>query len=393
MGAFNGTLNSNEIYASLYNLIISQQTFAENIKGVNALVDRARVDGSLYGDQKLYYATDVLKSAVWGNDAEATNLLALHRPAAPSVQAIVLNKFRQISLTLDDYLSKRAWGNENSFAQFTSVMMGWIGETKRVYDATTYNAFIGTDETATGDQTRTLALSTILSGLSGEEKARVEGQSIARDLADLLVNLTDISRDYNDYGYLRSYEDGEIKVIWNAAWLNKIAKLDLPTIFHKDVMDKFEDKLPPRYFGTVITSTNVSTYSASTPAAGKPIDSDTSVYTPGAGNVNGTLRSLIERDFTISGTNYHVFAGDEIPAGAKVGSTAAVDTAAYGEFYIEDANVMYKVIVKYPPYMSAFEVGTSFFNPKSLTENHYLTWGHNTLEHLKGYPMITVKAA
>ena len=41
--------------------------------------------------------------------------------------------------------------------------------------------------------------------------------------------------------------------------------------------------------------------------------------------------------------------------------------------------------------MSAFEVGTSFFNALSLTENHYLIWGHNTLEHLMNYPMVTVK--
>ena len=58
----------------------------------------------------------------------------------------------------------------------------------------------------------------------------------------------------------------------------------------------------------------------------------------------------------------------------------------------ENANIICKVLVKLPPYMSAFEVGTSFFNPKSLTENHYLTFGHNTLEYLKNYPFITVKA-
>ena len=42
--------------------------------------------------------------------------------------------------------------------------------------------------------------------------------------------------------------------------------------------------------------------------------------------------------------------------------------------------------------MSAFETGTTFFNPRSLTENHYLTFGHNTLKYLKNYPFITVKA-
>ena len=36
MGAFNGTLNSNEIFAGLYNMIISQQVFADNIKGTKS---------------------------------------------------------------------------------------------------------------------------------------------------------------------------------------------------------------------------------------------------------------------------------------------------------------------------------------------------------------------
>ena len=42
--------------------------------------------------------------------------------------------------------------------------------------------------------------------------------------------------------------------------------------------------------------------------------------------------------------------------------------------------------------MTAFETGTEFFNPRSLTETHYLIWGYNNLEHLKNYPFITAKA-
>lgn len=107
MATFTGMLNTNEIFAALYNMIISQQVFADNIADTKAtLVDMARVDGGLYGDTKLYYATDALKSTRWGNDAEATNLLAINRPEAPKCQAIELDEFRQISLTIDDYLSK-----------------------------------------------------------------------------------------------------------------------------------------------------------------------------------------------------------------------------------------------------------------------------------------------
>lgn len=101
MPGFNGQLRSNEIFSSLYNMIISQQVFADNIAGTySRLMEMNRVDGSLYGDTKLYYATDVLESKPWGNDAEATNLLQLHRPEGPDVQAIHLDQFRQISLTV-----------------------------------------------------------------------------------------------------------------------------------------------------------------------------------------------------------------------------------------------------------------------------------------------------
>jgi hypothetical protein len=98
---FTGTLNPNQIFGALYNQIISQRVFSDNIKGTySELVDRSRVDGTLYGDTKLYYATDCLTSVPWGADDEAMNLLALHRPPAPECQAIVMNQFRQIALTV-----------------------------------------------------------------------------------------------------------------------------------------------------------------------------------------------------------------------------------------------------------------------------------------------------
>ena len=51
MANFNGQLRPNEIFASLYNMVISQQVFADNLSGTfSDLVDMARVDGTLYGD-------------------------------------------------------------------------------------------------------------------------------------------------------------------------------------------------------------------------------------------------------------------------------------------------------------------------------------------------------
>lgn len=364
MPNYNGQLNTNEIFSAIYNMIISQQVFANNIKGTkSSLVDAARVDGTLYGDTKLYYSTDVLKSAPWGNDAEAVNLLALHRPKDPSVQAVTLDKFRQISLTVDNYLSKRAFSTENAFSEFNSVMLGWIRDTKKVYDSTTYNAFLGTEETTVGKQDVSVVI-TEDADANAEVNNRIMAMTVAKTMADILVDLEDVSRDYNDYQYLRSYTADDFRFVWNAAWVNQIRKVDLPTIFHKDIIDRFaEYTLPARYFGTV---------------------NDTSV-TESDGL---TIRSLVEQDVTAPSGNVHLFAGDIIPAGVTLVTGGAITYPSY----TEDSSIAFKIVHKQSiPYMSAFEVGTSFFNPKSLTENHYLTFGHNTLVHLKEFPLITAR--
>ena len=271
------------------------------------------------------------------------------------------------------------------------LALGANAQVKKVYDETTYNAFVGTNISSADVNTLSVDLTTALSGLSGVEKARMTAMVISQNLADLFDDLGDVSRKYNAYNFLRSYSYEDIKVIWNKKYINQIRKVDLPTIFDsKGLMEKFtEYSLPSRYFGTVITSSNISTYSDSTPAPGKPIDSDNNQYTPGVGNANGTIRSLIEKDVTVGGTPYHVFAGDEIPSGATI--VASTGNFLPGEVYIEDSKVICKVITKLPPYMSAFQVGTSFFNPRSLTETNYLTFGHNTLEQILDSAYVTVK--
>lgn len=369
------TLNPNEIFATIANMIISQEVFADNLGKHQSLVEKARVDGSLYGDKKLYYATDVLESHPWGADSEASNLLALDRPADPAVQDITLNVFRQIRLTVDNYLSKRAWSTEGAFSSFQSVMLGWMRETKRVYDGTLYNVFIGATETSSGSQIQNVDVTSARGSASSEEEAnRLEAEAIAQKIANLLVEMGDYSRAFNDYGYLRSYADESIKVIWNAEQLNKIRKVDLPTIFHKEgLIEKMEqDVLPARYFGRAVA--------ASDKGSGKVINGD-GEYDP----TKGTIRSRVEKKVGTA----HYFPGDELASGATVKSGGDFEEA---EVYVVDSTVLCKILVKLPPMMSAFEVGTSFFNPRSLTENHYLTFGHNTLEYLKNYPFITVKA-
>lgn len=373
MPAFNGQLNSNEIFAAIYNMIISQQVFADNIyETKETLADMSRVDGSLYGDTKLYYSTDVLKSFEWTGDAEAQNLLRLHRPEAPECQAITIDTFRMIPLTVDNYLSKRAWGTEGAFSAFNSQMLGWMRDTKRVYDATMFNTFVGTTTSLVGKQNKQVNIPvepTSDSDVELEAYNRLVAQTLATEMADLIVDIEDVSRDYNDYGNLRSFNVDDLVFVWNSEQVNKIKKLDLPTIFHKEgLMDKFaEHTLPARYFGNVNASGG----------------------TTSATNI--TVRSLIEKDYNTVEPNQpgydakkHVFPGDLLP-----GNTNYEANETYGE----DPSIVCKIYHKDSiPFMTAFETGTEFFNPRSLTETHYLIWGYNGLEYLKNYPFITVKA-
>ena len=350
MPNFSGKLNANEIFGSLFNMIISQEVFSDNIKG-DDLVDKARVDGTLFGDTKLYYASDALATSEWGNDVEAQDLLKLHRPAAPECQAIVLNQFRQVSLTVDQYLSKRAWMNEGAFTSFNSAMETWMNDTKKVHCATLYNAYIGTTTGASNKANIEIPLSDVTA--TGVEGNKLKGELIAQHMADLLSDMTDYNRDYNDYKYLRRYSPSEVKFIWNSKFVNMIRYTSVPEIFHKEGIDLVGDSLPARYFGEVNTD---------------------------ATNGDGTkVRSLIEQ---VIGDN-HYFAGDLIDTS---------DTAPAGTSYTQDDDVICKVVVKLPPFMSAFSVATDFFNPKSLTDNKYLTFGYNTLEYFKAYPFLTVHA-
>lgn len=359
---YNGQLRTNTIYSAIFNMIIDQRVFSDNIKGTNArYMEEAREDGTLYGDTRLWYSCDILKSRDWLNDQESSKLLELERPEAPKCQAITIDQFRIIKVTLDNYLTKQAWSTEGAFSQFNSVVESMLSTTKRVYDSTLWNTFVCTHETSIGKQKVNITLPKAPAASATEQDVeaynRLSAQTIAKKIADIFDELQDPNRDYNDYGYMRSYDASDFRVIWNSSYLNTITKLDIPTIFNKDIYgDLLSDKLPAKYFGKI----NM--------AGGTTPDTNT------------TIRSLIETDYG----SVHVFPGELLP-----------NKTAYqaNTTYTEDATIVCKIYKKGAvPYMSAFSVATSFFNPQSLTDTRMLIFGHNTLQQLHNYPFITVRA-
>lgn len=362
---WNGQLASNDVYSDLWNVLIRHEVFTDNYTDANKSVfDLSKVDGGLYGDRILYTSYDIGETYDWLGDAEASKLLDVNRNETEITQDIVLDKFRQTFTTTDAYLSKRAWTDESAFGQFNSALLQNLKDTKDTFDELYFNTFLGTDETDIGKQKQEITLQkvgTSETNAETEARNRIDSQHIAQFTSDLIVDLQDSTREYNDYGYRRKYKADDLIAVWNSEWVNKIDKMSQPITFNADkaLADKFgQYKLPARYFGTRKTAGGTST---------------------------GVERTLVEGDFTGSDNKkVHLMPGDIIPTGA---------TYKANEAYVEDKTIVYKLMHKKSlPYMVGFNASTNFQNPRALLENNYITWGFNTLEHLHNYPFITVRA-
>lgn len=360
--AFNKTLNTNELYESLANMIINQEVFSDNIGNVNnSLLNAAMEDVGQYGDTVLKYFTDILQTNDWMGIEESANLLNTDLGPDPVCEAFTIDKMKQIRLTILPFLSKRAFATEGAYGQFTDVMKQNIIQTKDVSLNAEYNAFIGTAGTALHPDTKNEYGQKVLCQLSADTPHAL---SIAKKVADIITELTEPSRDWNDLKFMRSFKKEDIIIVWSADFLNSITKQDLPIIFHNNVFDDLTKfVLPGKYFGDVLGS--------------------------GAGGNGGVSkqgdRALIEKTFTDADNpetkKYHLLAGELIPANC--------DYSAY-EAYQPNSLYVCKIFVKLPPvYTSLGEMG-SFYNPRSLSTNYYYTYAYSDFKTLLGYPCITV---
>lgn len=388
MAAFTGTLNVNEFYNGLFNAYKLITTFADGLDGLdNSLANRFKMDGGAYRDKSVWTDTDVVKSRVW--DPTDTNVLATEQKVKPAQQQMEVTEKRQIALTTDQYLTKRAWMEPAAFESFNSVVQSQVGNTRKVYEQRLVDSYTGTMEAAMPSGKGSGQSQVVIIGASDPEDLRV--RKIGKKIAQIFRNVKDSTRDYNDYGFMKAYNKESMLIVWNGDYLDEFNYVDLPVIYHKDgIIDFVGEQLPGRYFGKVITSSNISDYSASTPTTGKPIDSDDNTYVPGSAHANGCIRSLVEKDVTVGGTAYHVFPGDEIPSGATI--VASTGNFLPGEVYIEDATIICKIMHKDSiKYLSGFETSTEFFNAKNLSTNRYLTWMYANPDYLRNYPLITLR--
>lgn len=358
---FIGTLNANGVLSSIYNMIISQEVFSENIKLKGTLVEKFRMDGTLFGDTKLYYSTDVGLVTNFPNSSQ--NLLSKNPPKDPKVQKVTIDTFKQTAVTVDGVKLKQAFASADIYGAFVSVTIQWLRDAYKVLNVTLINTFVGTTEAVSAAQNPTVDLDPVFEVASTVDEMSLytwKGQKIGEMLANIIVDLNDALRDYNDYGHLRSYDMSDFMLVWNKKYANMIKHISLPLVFHKeDVIPKAMDSeiLNTRYFGTVSTNTVT--------VAGE--------------------RTVIDRVLEVSGVDVQFFPGDVLPTGT---------TVVAGTTYLDDESIICKIVHKRAiPFMSALLIQTEFFNAKDHDRNHYLTWGYSEPTYLKEFPLITISEA
>ena len=389
---FNGRLNTNEFYNSIYNAARLYMIYADNLKGMDKknLAEKYRTDGGMYNDQSVFTDMDVLYSRIW--DPNDTNVLAPEAVVKPVQEKITVDQFRQIGIYTDEYLSKRAWMDPATYDEFRSVVQKQSAETKRLYEQRMVDVFVGVEPSA-ASQKITLTLPT---DTDAEKQNRLQAQAIAKKIGDLFVELKDTTSNFNVNGFIKSFDKGDIDIIWNADFYNQIRYVDLPTIFHKEDLLENGIVLPARYFGKRDTIVG-------------------DAHADGTGKYRAEMEAFIPVDatgkYSASGTNVvHVFPGDVLPNLTPISAEGTADyltkeftvngvkrTIQYYtdvRAYEVDPKIICKLVHKDAvKYMSSFETATEFWNPKNLTTNRYLTWAYAKPKLLNGYPFITLVSA
>lgn len=369
--AFNGALNSNEIYNALFNLrILFQKLAPQTVKRdeIVSLLDKAT---GMYGDTGVVQGMDIQGTYDFGMDAEAPKLLDINRNKTQKIESFVIDKFRQTDVTNDAYISKRAFLDEGAFALFNGYIVGTLAKAMDAYESGMVKASLGTFSAVPASMNVTITLPPV-DGTEATE--RIRAAKIKEAILNLKADMADNSRKYNGYGFYASYDWNDFTAAWNAKYINAINALSLYSTFNPEYIKEATDGRiwTPKWFGNVLTS------------AGTTAASNTDIYSLVEVNSDESTNFPLTSTQLSNGV-YRIFPGDLLPNSFSYGANEA---------YQMDPKVICKVFApEYVYYMTGYQQGDSFYNPRSATTNHYLRKGFSDVIVSKFRPFITISEA
>ena len=380
------TLNPNLVTPGFNNQIIGISLLDRFGRNADPLFHKIMEEGTLFGDTKEYRSISPRHSRKYVQySPDAIDFIKVNVNKTGRTQPVVVDQFFISETTLDSLCMKQAWMNDGQYSDYIGLINKTLNDEEYMHDFTTINCLIGASnlfKTSVGKQAPAA-----LSLTTGKE-----GQEIAEFLANLTSDMCTPSFDYNDYGDRTLFTMDRLYFIWNSKWVNKIEKINLPVIFHKDgVMDNFAKYvIDAKYWGDAQKFADIS---AGTVVVGKPIKKTGSVYTyePDASETM-VLRCVESCEITCTdGVTVAEFeAGDILmnPVG-KV-----LDVSDYDEkFYVENDKYILKVLSGLPPYLASTESTSEAYNPKNHSTNRYLVFGRNTLARILAEACVTIKSA
>lgn len=369
--AFSGSLNSNEIYSALFNVRILFQKLAPQTVKRDEVVSLVEKAVGMYGDTGIQTGMDIQGTYDFGMDAEAANLLAINRNQTQKTEKYTIDKWRQTDVTNDAYISKRAFLDEGTFAAFNGYLVGTLSKAMDAFESGTVKSSIGTFTAVPAAMNITV---TLPADDGTEATSRRRAALIKRAILDLKAKLKDNSRDFNGYGFYASYDWNDFTSAWNSEYINEINSLSLYSAFNPKYIEAETDGRiwTPKWFGNVLTTAGTTTASNTDIFSLVEINSDESTNFP----LTATQ---------IAGGVYRIFPGDLLPDSFNYGANEA---------YQADPKVICKIFApEYVYYMTGYEQGESFYNPRSATTNHYLRKGFSDVYISKFRPFITISEA
>lgn len=369
--AFTGTLNSNEIYNALYNVRILFQKIAPQTVKRDEIISLIEKSVGMYGDTGIVTGMDIQGTYDFGMDAEAANLLAINRNKTQKTEKYTIDKWRQTDVTNDAYISKRAFLDEGTFAAFNGYLVSTLSKAMDAFESGTVKTSLGTFSAIPAAMNITITLPAI-DGTEATE--RIRASMIKKAILDLKADLKDNQRKFNGYGFYASYNWDDFTAVWSSEYSNEINALALYSTFNPEYIKEATDGRiwTPKWFGNVNTSAGTTGASNTTVYSLIEVNSDESTNFP--------LTST-----QIAGGVYRIFPGDLLP-----------DSFSYGanESYTVDPKVICKIFApEYVYYLTGYEQGEAFYNPRSATTNHYLRKGYSDVYISKFRPFITISEA
>lgn len=365
--AFNGMLNSNEIYNVLFNVRILFQKLVPNMVKRDEIVSLLDKATGMYGDTGLLMGMDIQGTYEFGMDAEAPKLLAINRNKTQKVEKYTIKNWRQTDVTNDAYISKRAFLDEGTFATFNGYLVGTLGKAMDAFET-------GSVKTGVGTYTNPeLVINVTMPAADGTEATeRIRAAKIRQAILDLKADMADNQRKYNGYGFYASYDWNDFTSAFNTKYINEVNALALYSAFNEQYINEATSgrNWTPKWFGNVNTN------------SGTTDPGNTTTYSLIERNSDGTDNFPLTQEQLNQGV-YRIFPGDLLPEDFDYEAN---------ETYDKDEKVIAKVFApEYVYYMTGYEQGESFYNPRSATTNHYLRKGYSPVQVSSFVPFITLR--